>query len=245
MAERLQKLIAQAGIASRRKAEELITSGRVKVNGKIVRELGVKAEPSDRIEVDGKLINREEKVYFLMNKPKNTLCTLSDDRDRETILNYVNEKQRVFPVGRLDYATTGLILLTNDGDFANKMMHPRYHLAKTYECAINGLITEDEFKQLRKGIPLEDGMTLPAKVFVISQNEAKKKTVLSITIFEGRNREIRRMMEYFHYDVIRLDRKSYGFLTYESLHQGEYRKLRMYEVRKLLELSDKGEVILD
>ncbi len=245
MAERLQKIIAASGVASRRKAEELIQQGRVKVNGQVVRELGTKAEYSDRIEVDGRLINKEEKVYFLMNKPKNTICSMHDDRDRETIMNYVNEKQRIFPVGRLDYATTGLILLTNDGEFANMMMHPSHHIPKTYECAINGLISEEQIRELRKGVPLEDGMTLPAKVAVLSTNEAKKKTVMNITIFEGRNREIRRMMEYFGYDVIRLDRKRYGFLDYGSLHQGEYRKLRMYEVKKLMELAEQGKVNLD
>ena len=238
MEERLQKIIAGAGIASRRKAEELIKAGRVKVNGVTVRELGFKASYSDEIEVDGQLIEKEEKVYYLLNKPKRTVCTLQDDKGRETVLAYLPEvEQRIFPVGRLDYQTTGVLLLTNDGEFANLMMHPRSHVAKTYEAAIDGIMTDAEISQLRRGIKLEDGMTLPASVHMISKNKKSGKCVLSVTIYEGRNREVRRMMEYFGYTVTRLDRKSYGDLTYKGLRQGEYRRLRSFEVRELKKLA--------
>lgn len=241
--ERIQKLIAQAGITSRRKAEQLIVDGRVKVNGKKVTELGTKASVNDLIEVDGVPIRREEKVYFLMNKPKYCLSSVSDDRGRETVIDYLgNVNARVFPVGRLDFESTGLLLLTNDGDFANKMIHPSYHLPKTYECAISGELTEDEMRQLRKGIMLEDGKTLPAKVHVLKYNANKNKTIFEITIFEGRNREIRRMMEFFHHEVTRLDRKQFGFLDYGTLRQGESRRLRMFEVKQLIEFAETGEV---
>lgn len=234
--ERLQKVIAEAGIASRRKAEEMIASGRVKVNGVTVKEMGVKVSGNDRVEVDGKEIGKEEKVYFLLNKPKRTICAVKDDKDRDTVVDIIDCKERIFPVGRLDYETTGLLLLTNDGDFANGLMHPRNHISKTYEVAVNGVLTDGMCALLEKGIELEDGKTLPAEVYILNRSEKKNKTVLQITIQEGRNREVRRMMEFFHCEVTRLNRIQYAFLDLGKLRQGQYRKLRMYEVRKLMNL---------
>ncbi len=234
--ERLQKVIAEAGIASRRKAEEMIASGRVKVNGVTVKEMGVKVSDNDRVEVDGKEIGKEEKVYFLLNKPKKTICAVKDDKDRDTVVDLIDCKERIFPVGRLDYETTGLLLLTNDGEFANGLMHPRNHINKTYEVAVNGVLTDGMCALLEKGIELEDGKTLPAEVFVLNRSEKKNKTVLQITIQEGRNRQVRRMMEFFHCEVTRLNRIQYAFLDLGKLRQGQYRKLRMYEVRKLMNL---------
>lgn len=237
--ERLQKLIAEAGIASRRKAEEMIQQGRVKVNGTTVKEMGVKVSSSDKIEVDGKEINKEEKVYFLLNKPKKTICAVTDDKQRDTVVDLIDCKQRIFPVGRLDYETTGILLLTNDGEFANAMMHPRSHIQKTYEVAVNGVLTDTMCKRLEEGIELEDGKTLPAEVFLLQRSEKKNKTVLQITIQEGRNRQVRRMMEYFHCEVTRLNRIQYAFLDLGNLRQGQYRKLRMYEVKKLMGIANK------
>lgn len=234
--ERLQKVIAEAGIASRRKAEEMIASGRVKVNGVTVKEMGVKVSGNDRVEVDGKEIGKEEKVYFLLNKPKRTICAVKDDKDRDTVVDLIDCKERIFPVGRLDYETTGLLLLTNDGEFANGLMHPRNHISKTYEVAVNGVLTDGMCALLEKGIELEDGKTLPAEVYILNRSEKKNKTVLQITIQEGRNREVRRMMEFFHCEVTRLNRIQYAFLDLGKLRQGQYRKLRMYEVRKLMNL---------
>lgn len=239
--ERLQKVIAQAGIASRRKAEELIQQGHVKVNGKVVKEMGVKVDTSDVVEVNGIEINKEEKIYFLLNKPKKTICAVSDDKGRDTVVDMIDCKQRIFPVGRLDYETTGLLLLTNDGEFANAMMHPRSHILKTYEVAVNGVLTDTMCSKLEKGIELEDGKTLPAEVVLLQRSEKKNKTVLQITIQEGRNRQVRRMMEYFHCEVTRLNRIQYAFLDLGNLRQGQYRKLRMYEVRKLMNLVNKTE----
>lgn len=237
--ERLQKVIAEAGIASRRKAEEMIQQGRVKVNGSIVKEMGVKVSTSDKIEVDGKEINKEEKVYFLLNKPKKTICAVTDDKQRDTVVDLIDCKQRIFPVGRLDYETTGILLLTNDGEFANAMMHPRSHIKKTYEVALNGVLTDTMCKRLEEGIELEDGKTLPAEVYLLQRSEKKNKTVLQITIQEGRNRQVRRMMEYFHCEVTRLNRIQYAFLDLGNLRQGQYRKLRMYEVKKLMSIVNK------
>ena len=168
--ERLQKVIASAGIASRRKAEEMIAQGRVKVNGTTVKEMGVKVSGNDRIEVDGTEIGKEEKVYFLLNKPKKTICAVKDDKDRDTVVDIIDCKERIFPVGRLDYETTGLLLLTNDGEFANGLMHPRNHICKTYEVAVNGVLTDGMCALLEKGIDLEDGKTLPAEVFVLKRS---------------------------------------------------------------------------
>ncbi len=237
--ERLQKVIASAGVASRRKAEQLIQEGKVSVNGKIVTEMGIKVSPQDEIKVNGKPLQKEEKVYYLLNKPKGYICAVSDDKDRKTVIDcFPDVKERIFPVGRLDYDTTGLLILTNDGEFANKMMHPRYHLPKTYEVAVDGVLTDQMLTMLQNGIELEDGKTLPAEVYLLKRLEGKKKTVIQITIFEGRNRQVRRMMEYFHCEVTRLSRIQYGFLDLGHLRQGQYRKLRSFEIRKLMHMSD-------
>ena len=239
--ERLQKVIAASGIASRRKAEEMIQQGRVKVNGQTVKEMGVKVSTKDRIEVDGHEINKEEKVYYLLNKPKRTICSVSDDKERDTVVDIIDCKERIFPVGRLDYETTGLLLLTNDGEFANGLMHPRNHIRKTYEVAVKGVLTDGMCALLEKGIELEDGKTLPAEVFVLQRSEKKNKTVLQITIQEGRNRQVRRMMEFFNCEVTRLNRIQYAFLDLGNLRQGQYRKLRMFEVRKLMSIVNKND----
>ena len=239
--ERLQKVIAASGIASRRKAEEMIQQGRVKVNGQTVKEMGVKVSTQDRIEVDGHEINKEEKVYYLLNKPKRTICSVSDDKERGTVVDIIDCKERIFPVGRLDYETTGLLLLTNDGEFANGLMHPRNHIRKTYEVAVKGVLTDGMCALLEKGIELEDGKTLPAEVFVLQRSEKKNKTVLQITIQEGRNRQVRRMMEFFNCEVTRLNRIQYAFLDLGNLRQGQYRKLRMFEVRKLMSIVNKND----
>ncbi len=244
--ERLQKVIAAAGVASRRKAEQLIQEGKVKVNGTVVTEMGFKVSGEDEILVNNKPIRKEEKVYYLLNKPKQHISAVSDDKGRKTVMDcFPGVKERIFPVGRLDYDTTGLLLMTNDGEFANAMMHPRYHLEKTYEVAVDGVLTDHMIHMLERGIELEDGKTLPAKVYLLSRFEGKKKTVLQITIREGRNREIKRMMEFFHCTVTRLNRIQYGFLDLGQLHQGQYRKLRMYEVKKLMKMASQSETPLE
>lgn len=239
--ERLQKVIAQAGVASRRKTEELIAAGKVTVNGQVVTTMGFQVGPQDIVKVNGKELQREEKVYFVLNKPKNMICSLQDDKDRKTILScFPDVEERIFPVGRLDYATTGLIFVTNDGAFANKMMHPRSHIRKTYEVTVDGYMTDAMLDRLAKGVDLEDGKTLPAEVVLVSRSTKRNRTELVLTIQEGRNREIRRMIEYFHFNVTRLNRISYGCVELGNLRQGEFRRLRMYEVKKLMRMADQS-----
>lgn len=234
MEERLQKIIAAAGICSRRKAEELILSGKVKVNGVVVNTLGVKASTNDEITVNGQKLKREEKVYYILNKPKNVITSVTDDKDRETVIDIVKSDYRIYPVGRLDYDSSGLLLLTNDGELTNQLLHPKFEIEKTYEVTINGLIKEDEIKTLRKGVVLDDGYkTDYARIYLQNQNENKKTSHLIVIIHEGRNRQIRKMFETLNYEVIRLNRIKEGPLELGNMRPGEYRKLKPIEVKKL------------
>ncbi len=239
--DRLQKIIAASGVASRRKAEELIRQGRVTVDGTVIQKMGYQPRKGAVIAIDGKQIQRENKVYFLMNKPRRTLCTLKDEHQRATVVDLIDVPERIFPVGRLDYDTTGVLILTNDGDFANEIMHPRYHLPKTYEVLINGILTTEQIKQLEKGIRLDDGIvTLPAKVWITNKDFARKTTSLELTIQEGRNRQVKRMMEALGYEVKRLNRSKLGFLMVRDLKPGEYRILKPFEVKQLRRLANEG-----
>lgn len=201
--ERLQKVIAHAGVASRRKAEELIAEGRVKVNGKIVKEQGVKVSPSDKVEVDGIPVEREQPVYFLLYKPRGVLSAVSDDKGRQVVTDYFSEvEQRVYPVGRLDYDTSGLLILTNDGEFANLLMHPRNEVEKVYVAKVKGIPTKESLRTLQRGVKLEDGKTAPARAKVISADKKKQTAIIELVIHEGRNRQVRRMMEAIGHSVL-------------------------------------------
>ena len=242
--ERLQKVIAAAGVTSRRKAEQLILEGRVCVNDAVVNELGFKVKKGDLITVDGKAIQKEDKVYYVMNKPKKTLCTAEDAFDRKTVVSLIGCPQRIYTVGRLDYDTSGVLLLTNDGDFANQIIHPRYHIAKTYNLTINGILKGEHMKAIQNGIVLDDGIkTLPAKLKITEKDEKKNQMSFDLTIYEGRNRQIKRMMEALGFEVRRLHRKQLGFLRVDDLSQGEYRRLKPFEVKKLRTLAEKGKLI--
>ena len=240
--DRLQKIIAASGLTSRRKAEEWILQGRVKVDGQVVTELGVKPRKGALIEVEGKESPREDKVYYVMNKPKKVLCTLNDEHDRRTVVDLMMDvPQRVFPVGRLDYDTTGVLIMTNDGEFANEIIHPRYHIAKVYEVTINGILKTEEIKQLEQGVVLDDGIkTLPAKLWVTNKDFAHEQTMFELTIQEGRNRQIKRMLEVFGYEVRRLHRRSLGPITVRGLNPGEYRLMKPFEVKQLRRLANEG-----
>ncbi|GAX91837.1 pseudouridine synthase [Effusibacillus lacus] len=237
--ERLQKVLAQAGVASRRKCEELIVSGRVTVNGLVIRELGTKVDPElDRIELDGKPIEQEPLVYILLNKPIGVVTTASDPEGRKTVIEIVQVKERVFPVGRLDMNTSGLLLLTNDGELANGLMHPRHEVDKKYIAEVKGSISEEALAKLANGILLEDGLTAPAKVKLLKRTAFLSK--LEITIHEGRNRQVRRMCEAVGHPVQKLKRVQVAFLTLGGLPPGGWRYLTDFEVKRLYEIAGKS-----
>ncbi len=239
--ERLQKVIAQAGIASRRKAEEMIATGRVSVNGKTMSEMGYIVKKHDVIKVDGKPIQKENKVYYVMNKPKRSMCTSNDQLGRNTVVDLVDCDERIYCVGRLDYNTSGVLILTNDGEFANMIIHPRYHLPKKYNLTMDAVIRPDELMKLKKGIMLDDGkITQPAKVKIKEKDEEKHQTTLDITIYEGMNRQVRRMIEALGHNVTRLHRTKLGDLKVDDLSQGQYRILKPQEVKDLKNLSKQG-----
>ena len=233
---RLQKIIAQAGIASRRGAEEIISTGRVRVNGRVVTELGTKADPSrDQIEVDGKSVTSEATVTLLMNKPRGVVCTLSDPEGRPTVADYVkNFRERLYPVGRLDFATSGALLMTNDGDLSYALTHPKHKVEKTYFLKVAGKVSEMVLEKWRQGIDIGDVVTRPAEVFKVEEDD--NFTWIQVTLKEGRNRQIRRMGEATGLDIKKLKRISFAGLTIEGLRIGEYRPLKESELKKLRKL---------
>ena len=233
--ERLQKAISNCGIASRRAAEKLITDGKVRVNGIIVRELGTKVNmDKDVVIVDGQRLMPEEKKYFLFNKPKGVITTSSDEQGRETVLDYFKKvKERIYAVGRLDQNTEGLLLMTNDGELANILMHPSTMVDKTYEVKVKGRVSDIILEKLAAGVPLEDGMTAPAVIVYIDFDARTGITSLEVTIHEGRNRQVRRMFEHFGFQVHNLRRIQYAFLTLSGVKRGAYRALTKQEVAEL------------
>ena len=239
--ERLQKRIANSGYTSRRKAETLITEGKVKVNGQVVTELGTKVSHSDTVEVEGIKIEQEDKMYILFYKPTQVITSVSDDRGRKVVTDYFEDiETRIYPVGRLDYDTSGVLLLTNDGEFTNLMTHPRYHIKKKYVAKLKGYLMRDQVKELEQGIELEDGFTQPAQVKIKRQDKEKNTTLVEITISEGRNRQVRRMFEYFGHEVNKLTRIQFGPLDLKGLNAGEGRVLTPHEVKTLRHLAENG-----
>lgn len=236
--ERLQKVIANSGVASRRKAEELIKDGRVKVDGEVITELGTKVSKNNVVEVDNVKISTEEKVYFLLNKPRGVVTTAKDEHGRRTVVDLIDCEKRIYPVGRLDYDTTGLLILTNDGEFTNNITHPKNKIDKTYVAKINGILTIADIMKLKKGVNLDDGKTAPAKVKVKSVDSRTKSSLIEITIHEGKNHQVKRMFEVLGYEVLKLKRERIGFLTLKGLASGEYRSLTHKEVTKLYVLSN-------
>jgi 23S rRNA pseudouridine2605 synthase len=233
--ERIQKILARAGVTSRREAERLIQEGRVAVNGVVVKKLGSRADAGrDKIKVDGRLIRQPPPLYYLFHKPKGLLTSMRDSEDRPSLgdwLESLGKKRRLFPVGRLDFNSSGLLLLTNDGELAQKLMHPRYEVRKVYRVKVNRCPSEEDLDRLRKGIRLEDGWTAPAKARVVEV--LKKKAWIELEIREGRYREIRRMFEALGYFVEKLVRIRMGPLRLGSLAPGEYRPLSRQEVSAL------------
>lgn len=240
--ERLQKVLAQAGVASRRNSEVLITQGRVSVNGETVRELGVKVDPErDEIRVDGKLIQQEEYVYLLLYKPTGYITSLHDPEGRKVVTQLLKGvKQRVYPVGRLDFDTSGLLLLTNDGRLAHQIAHPSFQMDKVYQAWVRGVPDKGDLAQLANGVLLEDGMTAPAQAKLITADHKQGKALLQLTIHEGRNRQVRRMCEAVGHPVLSLKRIGLGFLTLDGLEPGSYRHLRQAEVKRLYQMAERA-----
>jgi 23S rRNA pseudouridine2605 synthase len=233
---RLNRYLAMAGIGSRRKNDDLILSGAVKVNGHVVQELGVQINVGkDQVSLNGELVNLEEKlVYILLNKPKDTITTMSDEKGRNTVMNYVRVKQRVFPVGRLDRNTTGVLLFTNDGDLANALIHPKHEIEKIYRVTLDSQVSDEDLRKLRKGVRLSDGLAKAPSAEVIGGSKRKK---VLISLSEGRNREIRRMFEVLGCDVRQLDRVSFAGLSSLGLPRGRWRFLTRSEVNYLKDLT--------
>ena len=238
MKERLQKILSHAGICSRRKAEELITSGQVKGNGRVVTELGSEADPvKDRIEALGTVVKPERKKYFLFYKPDSVITSVSDPQGRRTVMDYFRTiRERIFPVGRLAYHSEGLLIMTNDGDLDYIRTHPSHEVEKIYEGTVRGRYSPKAADKMSRGVRIDTGVTAPCKIEVLEYNKEKNKTRVRMTLHEGKNREIRKMMEAYHYPVFELVRVGYSFLTLEGLSRGSYRRLTSEEVRKLYEL---------
>ncbi|MFQ5464585.1 MAG: pseudouridine synthase [Thermodesulfobacteriota bacterium] len=232
--ERLQKILAAAGVASRRKAEELIAEGRVVVNGRVATELGTKADPArDRIEVDGRVISTSgPKVYMLLNKPRGVISALSDPGGRPVVTDLLKRlRTRVFPVGRLDFDAEGVILLTNDGDLSNRLIHPTFRVAKTYQVKVRGVPDAKDLARLAGGVRLEDGRTLPARAHLV--RETKENSWLELTVYEGRNHLVKRMCAAVGHPVSKLKRTGFAGLTPGRLKPGEWRRLTAREVERL------------
>jgi 23S rRNA pseudouridine2605 synthase len=241
MVVRLQKAMADAGVASRRAAEDMIRAGRVTINGETVCEMGVKVDPDkDHIKVDGRHLKPPApKAYVMLNKPKDVLTTLarSETDDRLTIEPFLRGvNRRVFPVGRLDYDTEGLLLLTNDGELGERLLHPRYHVPKTYLTKIKGALEEEEIQQLETGVRLQEGVTAPAHVKKI--RKAQENSWIELTIFEGRTHQVKRMLESVGHPVIKLKRLRFGPLSLGALPAGEYRFLTDPEIHRLREAAE-------
>ena len=236
--ERLQKVIANSGYTSRRKAEELITNNHVKVNGEVVNTLGIKVDDQDIIEIDGEVLKTNTlKEYYLLNKPREVICSVSDDKGRKTVIDLIKTNTRIYPVGRLDYDTTGLIILTNDGKLANILMHPKHKIPKTYIAKIDGILNEEDFKQIRKGIKIDERILKVDHMKVKEIDKQKNTSLVEVTIHEGRNHIVRKLFATLGYDVLKLSRIAYGSLTLCNLKSGEYRLLSHDEVKELYKFS--------
>ncbi len=235
MEERLQKYLAAAGIASRRKCEELILQGKIEVNGKVVTELGTKVTDEDKIKYNGKIVKKEEeKVYILLNKPIGYVTTVKDQFSRDTVLDLVKINKRIVPVGRLDMYTSGALILTNDGDLVNKLIHPKNEVNKTYNATVAGKVSIDDIKKLEEGVIIdEDYKTKQAKVKILKIDEEKNLSRIQITIHEGKNRQVRKMCEAIGKRVIALHRSKIANLEVNKLKLGEWRYLTPNEIKNL------------
>lgn len=230
---RLQKAIADSGFCSRRKAEEYIVKGKVFVNGERITELGSKVEGNEEIIVDGNAISKQDKEYYILYKPRGVISSTKDDKGRKTVVDFFSSNKRLYPVGRLDYDTTGIILLTNDGEFSNMMLHPKNKIPKVYIAKLEGIIDGYSIKKIKSGIVIDGIKCIPDRVKLKSADKKSNTCIVEITIHDGRNHEIKRIFESAGYNVIKLKRESIAFLTLQGLSSGEFRKLTIKEVKQL------------
>lgn len=236
--ERLQKFIANSGYCSRRKAEELISKGLVYVNGEMVTELGTKVNGNESIVVEGVTLGKQtRKEYYLLNKPSGYICSVCDDKGRKVVTDLIDTNERIYPVGRLDYDTTGALILTNDGDFANIMMHPSNEVEKTYLAIIDGVMTTEEIYKLKDGVVIDGVKVVPKRVKIKKKNLEKNKSKVEITIVEGRNHIVKKIFEEVGHPVNKLTRERIAFLDVKGLQSGEYRYLSNDEVQQLMRLK--------
>ena len=231
--ERLQKHLSECGVASRRKSEELILKGKVKVNDKVIKELGFKVDEKDVVYVDNIKIEKQEKLYFLLYKPEKTICSVHDEKGRMTVIDLIDTKEKIFPVGRLDYDTSGLLLLTNDGELSNKLTHPSKDVTKTYYAKVDGIVTYEEIKKLESGIVLDGVKTKKAQAKIRKIDKKNNKSYVELTITEGRNHQVKNMFAYFNHKVLKLKRIKYAIFDLKGLSSGEYRTLTIKEVKQL------------
>ncbi len=231
--ERLQKYLSECGIASRRKSEELILKGKVIVNDVVIKDLGFKVSDKDIVLVDNVKVERQEKIYFLLYKPEKTICSVHDEKGRRTVIDLINTKEKIFPVGRLDYDTSGLLLLTNDGELSNKLTHPSGSVTKTYYAKVEGIVLPNEIKELEKGIVLDGVKTKKAQAKIRKIDKKNNKSYVELTITEGRNHQVKNMFNYFNHKVLKLKRIRYAIFDLQGLSIGEYRMLTIKEVRQL------------
>ncbi|PZO96066.1 MAG: pseudouridine synthase [Streptococcus pyogenes] len=231
---RINKFIAHAGVASRRKAETFIKQGLVTINGQVVTDLATLVKSGDRVEIEGTPIYNEEKVYYLLNKPRGVISSVSDDKGRTTVLDFLPQVQeRIYPVGRLDWDTSGLLLLTNDGDFTDKMIHPRNEIDKVYLARVKGIATKENLRPLTRGVVIDGKKTKPARYKIIRAETDKNRSIVELTIHEGRNHQVKKMFEAVGLLVDKLSRTQFGTLDLTGLRPGEARRLNKKEISQL------------
>lgn len=238
--ERLQKVIANSGYCSRRKAEELILKNKVVVNGKLINELGFKVAPNDAITIDGKALHIEEKEYILLYKPRGVVTTTNDEHGRKTVLDLIKSDKRLYPVGRLDYDTSGILLLTNDGELTNLLTHPKNHVNKVYVAKVKGLVHKDEILKIRSGVLIDGVKTSSAGARIMSYDKKSDTSIVELIIHEGKNHQVKNMFASIGHEVIKLKREKIAFLDLKGLKSGEYRYLNMKEVKKIYNESQKN-----
>ena len=232
--ERLQKVIANMGYTSRRKAEELILEGRVKVDGVVVDELGYKVNEKQKITIDDVLLEKDQKVYFLLNKPRGVISTTTDDKNRKTVTDLINTTKRIYPVGRLDYDTTGIIILTNDGELSNMIMHPKNKIEKEYIAKIKGQLKIGDLMTLKQGVVIDGFKTSKSKVKIRKYDKKTDTSIIEIVIHEGKNHQVKKMFEALNYEVLKLKRERIAYLTLRGIeNSGDYRELNPKEVKQL------------